>query len=136
MFFWAIHFLECFFSISNYIGSMNVDWTRINSFITEGDEEEMQWLREMIQTLIDNYEERLKELDTLTKNPDNSQLVSLLHQMKGVASNFGLDNLWRLTQEAELLLKAGNLDATLKETQKFSPIWQETKNELKTKLNI
>ena len=70
---------------------MHVDWARLNSFIAEGDEEEMQWLREMIQTLIINYEERLVELDEIIKNPDNAKLIALLHQMKGVTSNFGLE---------------------------------------------
>ena len=41
---------------------MNVDWERINSFIDEDNEEERDWLKEMIGTLISNYEERT-ELD-------------------------------------------------------------------------
>ena len=115
---------------------MHVDWARLNSFIAEGDEEEMRWLREMIQTLIINYEERLVELDEIIKNPDNAKLIALLHQMKGVTSNFGLETLRKITSEAENLAKANNLQSALAETTKFPLAWKETKAELKTKLGI
>jgi HPt (histidine-containing phosphotransfer) domain-containing protein len=115
---------------------MNVDWVRINSFITEGDEEEEAWLRDMIQTLIENYEERLTELAEITKLRDISKLVALLHQMKGITSNFGLEALRKITSEAESLAKANNLEASLAETAKLLPTWESTKVELKSKLGI
>jgi HPt (histidine-containing phosphotransfer) domain-containing protein len=66
---------------------MNVDWERINSFIDEENEEERDWLKDMIGTLISNYEERLAELNEIIKKQDNEGLISLLHQMKGITAN-------------------------------------------------
>ena len=115
---------------------MNVDWDRINSFINTEDAEELEWLKDMIQTLISNYEERLVEMNEIIKNKDNSQLTSMLHQMKGITANFGLETLKQITQQAETFSKADNIDLSIIETSKLSPIWQETKVELKTKLGI
>ena len=117
-------------------GYMNVDWKRINSFITEGDEEEQEWLRDMISTLISNYEERLAELSEIVSNKDNVKLTALLHQMKGITSNFGLEALRQITHEAEILSKATNFEASIAETSKLPPVWEKTKAELKDKLGI
>lgn len=131
MFFWEFR-LIC----PKEEGFMNVDWARINSFITEGDEEEQEWLRDMISTLISNYEERLIELAEITKGSDKESLVSQLHQMKGITSNFGLEALRQITHQAEVFAKASDLDASIAETLKMPPIWEKTKAELKEKLGI
>jgi len=115
---------------------MNVDWKRINSFITEGDEEEEEWLRDMISTLISNYEERLTELSEIVSKKDNVKLTALLHQMKGITSNFGLEALRQITHQAETFSKATNFEASIKETSKLPQVWQQTKAELKEKLGI
>ncbi len=115
---------------------MNVDWSRIDSFIDVDNEEEQEWLKDMIQTLISNYEERLVELEEFTAKKDNPGLIGLLHQMKGITSNFGLDALRKIIQQAETFAKANNLETALIETAKLAPVWQETKSELKLKLGI
>jgi HPt (histidine-containing phosphotransfer) domain-containing protein len=115
---------------------MNVDWNRINSFIDTDDEEEQAWLKDMIETLISNYEERLVELEEFTAKNDSAGLISILHQMKGITSNFGLEALRKIISQAESFLKANDLELASKETSKLSPIWIETKSELKAKLGI
>lgn len=115
---------------------MNVDWERINSFITEDNEEEREWLKEMIGSLLENYEERLKELDELFLSKDNEKLKSLLHQMKGVVANFGLEKLRLLTIKAEDLSKEGKVDESISVSKQFREIWIETKKELKEKLGL
>lgn len=115
---------------------MNVDWERINSFIDEDNEEERDWLKEMIGTLISNYEERLTDLNEIIKKQDKEGLISLLHQMKGITANFGLEKLRQITLSAESLAKGNNVSASILETQNLFKVWEETKSELKTKMGI
>ncbi len=115
---------------------MNVDWNRINSFIDTDDEEEQAWLKDMIVTLISNYEERLIELEEFTVKKDSAGLISILHQMKGITSNFGLEALRKIISQAEIFSKANDLESTYKETSKLVPVWTATKAELKTKFEI
>jgi len=115
---------------------MNVDWDRINSFIDEEDAEEQEWLKDMIVTLISSFEERLIELDAIMSKRDNVGLIAMLHQMKGITSNFGLERLRQIITAAEVFAKANNTDSALKEVSKLSPIWEETRVELKAKLGI
>ena len=115
---------------------MNVDWDRINSFIDEEDAEEQEWLKDMIVTLISSFEERLIELDAIMSKRDNVGLIAILHQMKGITSNFGLERLRQIISAAEVFAKANNTDSALREVSKLSPIWEETRVELKAKLGI
>ncbi len=115
---------------------MNVDWERINSFITEDSEEEKEWLKEMITSLLENYEERLKDLNLIFDSKDNVALKSLLHQMKGVVANFGLEKLRQMTIIAEDLCKEGKTEESISIAKEFEPVWQETKKELKEKLGL
>jgi HPt (histidine-containing phosphotransfer) domain-containing protein len=115
---------------------MNVDWERINSFIDEENEEERDWLKDMIGTLISNYEERLAELNEIIKKQDNEGLISLLHQMKGITANFGLEKLRQITLSAESLAKGNNHNASVLEAQNLFTTWEVTKAELKSKMGI
>ena len=98
--------------------------------------EEKEWLKDMIVTLISSFEERLIELDAIMSKRDNVGLIAILHQMKGITSNFGLERLRQIITAAEVFAKANNTDSALKEVSKLSPIWEETRVELKAKLGI
>jgi HPt (histidine-containing phosphotransfer) domain-containing protein len=115
---------------------MNVDWERINSFITDDDPEELAWLKDMIVSLIGNYEERLAELDAIAISKNNEDLTSLLHQMKGLVANFGLEAIRNITIEAEALSKENKFDESIAVTRKIRPVWVDTKKELANKFDL
>lgn len=115
---------------------MNVDWDRINSLISEDDPEELEWLKEMLTSLLENFEERLGELDILIASPEQAKLASLLHQMKGVTANFGLESLRSKIVTAEGHAKNNQINEAINISKELRSIWQETRKELKSKMNI
>ncbi|MEM7184396.1 MAG: Hpt domain-containing protein [Spirochaetota bacterium] len=112
---------------------MNVDWERIQSFASEDDPEDMEWLLGMLQTLIENTEERLSELDSYTKGNEVEKVRAHLHQLKGVAANFGLTNFHKTCLEAETMIKEEQVTQALTECSKLPGIWQDTRKELEDK---
>ena len=112
---------------------MNVDWERIQSFASEDDPEDMEWLLGMLQTLIDNTEERLTELNSYIESNEIEKIRAHLHQLKGVAANFGLTNFHKVCMEAEGLIKEDKVSEALEECAKLPGIWQATRKELEEK---
>ncbi|MCB1189851.1 MAG: Hpt domain-containing protein [Leptospiraceae bacterium] len=115
-----------------------IDWSRLATFADEDDPEDMEWLEEMLSTLIGNTATRLQELRQLIEDKNGAELKPLLHQIKGVAANFGLTKLQEVSAHAETLLKNGELDESIKESLTLQSIWEETQKELieKYKLQI
>ena len=109
---------------------MNVNWDRIESFASLDDPEEVEWLKDMIVSLIDNMKDRLAELEGVKKNPDATKSQSVLHQIKGVAANFGLENLQKLAAEAELKAKEGDIQSAITIADGIAPSWEDAKQEL------
>ncbi|MCB1159842.1 MAG: Hpt domain-containing protein [Leptospiraceae bacterium] len=112
---------------------MYVDWTRIKSFANEDDPEDLEWLKSMIQNLFENTLERLNELDSLMENRDLAKIQSLLHQLKGVAANFGLVILQNQCIRAETEAKEGNQEKSIEESKKIRGIWEDTRIELQNR---
>lgn len=112
---------------------MNVDWQRIESFADEDDPEDVEWLKDMLKSLIENTEERLGELNDFAQQRNFEKIRTHLHQLKGVAANFGLNNFRQTCIRAESMVIEGQQEESLIECQKLPPIWLETKKELQTK---
>ncbi len=113
-----------------------IDWSRLKTFADEDEPEDMEWLREMLATLIENTITELQELHKLIEQKNGVELKPLLHQIKGVAANFGLTKLQEASAHAESLLKNGELEASIKEALTLEAIWEETKQKLVQKYNL
>jgi HPt (histidine-containing phosphotransfer) domain-containing protein len=115
---------------------MNVNWTRIESFASLDDPEEVEWLKEMIASLIDNMRDRIADLDSLKTSNDTAKAQSVFHQIKGVAANFGLDEIQKIAAEAELKVKGGDLPSAIILSDKIAPLWELSKKELTDRFPI
>lgn len=115
---------------------MNIDWSRLETFADEDDPEDMEWLKEMLTTLLENTASRLNELYLCIESKNYPDLQPLLHQIKGVAANFGLLKLQKAAANAEALAKDEEFEESIKEAQTLQEIWNEAKQELIGKYNL
>lgn len=109
---------------------MLIDWDRINSLIDSDSEEDKAWLKDMIDTLLKNMEERIVNIQIYTKDSDHVKLKSELHQVKGVASNFGLMDLYELVIKSESLIHENQFDEAFQLSNSILDIWNLTKTEI------
>lgn len=112
-----------------------IDWSRIESLVDMNDPEDQAWLKEMITSLLENMATRVQNLDQLMVAKDPKDLQSELHQIKGVAANFGLAELSEVVVKAEALVKAGDVESSVTEGKKIPSIWEATKQELEKKFS-
>lgn len=112
-----------------------IDWSRIESLVDMNDPEDQAWLKEMITSLLENMATRVQNLDQLMVTKDPKDLQSELHQIKGVAANFGLAALSEVVVKAEALVKAGDVESSVTEGKKILGIWEATKQELEKKFS-
>ncbi|WP_246845417.1 Hpt domain-containing protein [Leptospira biflexa] len=112
-----------------------IDWSRIESLVDMNDPEDQAWLKEMIASLLENMATRVENLDRLMLSKDPKDLQSELHQIKGVAANFGLAALSEVVIKAEALVKAGDVETSVLEGKKIPGIWESTKLELQNKFS-
>ncbi|MCG9875444.1 MAG: Hpt domain-containing protein [Leptospiraceae bacterium] len=110
-----------------------IDWNRINSLIDSDSDEDKAWLKDMIDTLVSNMEERIKNISSYSELRDAIKFKSEIHQIKGVASNFGLMDLYDLVLKAEGLLQQDLPDEAFQITQSLVVVWEQTKQEIITK---
>ncbi|XDD48145.1 Hpt domain-containing protein [Leptospira sp. WS39.C2] len=99
------------------------------------DPEDQAWLKEMINSLLENMATRVENLERLMQTKDPKDLQSELHQIKGVAANFGLAALSEVVIKAESLAKAGEIDSSITEGKKIASVWDSTKQELEKKFS-
>lgn len=83
------------------------------------DPEDQAWLKEMVTSLLENMATRVENLDRLMQTKDPKDLQSELHQIKGVAANFGLAALSEVVVKAESLVKEGDVESSIIEGKKF-----------------
>lgn len=112
---------------------MYVDWTRIDSFIDEDNAEDLEWMKETILALKTDMIKKLTDINKFIQMRDQESLKSILHQLKGVAGNFGLDSLHRICIESESYIKTGNIEACIESAKNIESCWIQTKKELDTK---
>lgn len=110
---------------------MHIDWSRIESLVDIDDPDDRAWLKDMVVSLFENMTVRIQNLHQFMEAKQAKELQSELHQIKGVASNFGLSTLSKIVIDAEAKVKAGELDASIAECTQVLPVWEETKTELK-----
>lgn len=110
-----------------------VDWNRLETLQQTDDEDDIAWMKDMVVAVIQNIETRLSNLNEHLEKRKIEDMLSELHQTKGVAANFGLDRLRAATLKAETLLKQGDEEAGIDACSPLSSIWNETKLELEKK---
>ncbi|WCL48887.1 Hpt domain-containing protein [Leptospira sp. GIMC2001] len=115
---------------------MVIDWSRIEALIDGDKPEDRAWITEMIGTLRENMQVRMINIQNSIQIQDHEKLQFELHQIKGVAANFGLDKLFNLVLESENSLKSGNTDQGVDMASKIQLVWIETQTELDTKFPI
>jgi len=111
-------------------GSLLIDWNRINSLIDSDSEEDKKWLKDLIDTLLTNMEERMKNIQSFSQASDQEKLKAELHQVKGVASNFGLMDLYNLVVKSESLLHDKLIQESIQHTDSIIDVWNRTKQEI------
>lgn len=112
---------------------LNIDWSRIESLVDMNDPEDLAWLKDMIISLLENMTVRSQNLTQFMQSKDQKDLQSELHQIKGVAANFGLSSLSRVVIEAETKVKNGDIEGAIELCKEISPIWADTKKELEAR---
>ncbi|TGK32733.1 Hpt domain-containing protein [Leptospira gomenensis] len=115
---------------------MLVDWNRLDSLKQGDDEEEIAWLKEMVESLLTNMEVRIQNIVRFAEEKQEASLQGELHQTKGVSANFGLEDLRALVAEAEQFLKAGDFGSCNGLCLKSPSVWEQTRVELKKKFGI
>lgn len=113
---------------------MLVNWVRIEAFVDKSSEEDLLWLKTSIADLIQNLDGKRKQINSLMANSDYSLIQPILHQIKGVAANFGLEDFCNVAREAETLLKENQIKEFLSIMDRLSTLWESTKSELETRL--
>jgi len=112
---------------------LNVDWSRIESLVDINDPEDQAWLKDMIASLLENMSVRMQNLSQLVESKQAKELQAELHQIKGVAANFGLAAMSKLVVEAEAKVKEGDMEGSVSLSIQVPPVWEETKKELQAK---
>jgi HPt (histidine-containing phosphotransfer) domain-containing protein len=110
-----------------------IDWNRINSLIDSDSDEDKAWLQDMMHTLVSNMEERIKNISSYYASKESTKFKSEIHQVKGVASNFGLVEIYDLVIKAEDFLNQNLPDEAFQITQSLVVVWKQTKQEIITK---
>lgn len=114
---------------------MLIDWSRIESLVDMNDPEDQAWLKEMITSLLENMATRIENLGRLLVSKEPKDLQAELHQIKGVAANFGLAALSDVVIKAEGFAKAGEIEASVEEGKKIAAIWESTRQELEKRFS-
>jgi HPt (histidine-containing phosphotransfer) domain-containing protein len=97
------------------------------------DPEDQAWLKDMIVSLLENMTVRIQNISQFMQTKEQKDLQAELHQIKGVAANFGLSALSHVVVEAEAKAKLGEIDAAIELARQISPIWDDTRKELQTR---
>ena len=110
--------------------NMLIDWSRIEILVDGDKPEDRAWITEMVGTLNTNMETRMINIQNSIDNNEMDKLQFELHQIKGVAANFGLDKLYNLVVDSETLIKEGNGQEAIEKAKSIQSIWLATQNEL------
>ena len=107
---------------------MLIDQNRLNSL--RKSEEDEKWFQEMIQTLLENMESRLKNIQKAMDEKNDVHLQREFHQIKGMSLNFGLVEIGEKSEKAESLLKSNNIKEAKVIANNLKEIWEKSKEEL------
>lgn len=99
------------------------------------DPEDQAWLKEMITSLLENMATRIENLSRLLVSKEPKELQAELHQIKGVAANFGLAALSDVVIKAEGFAKTGDIETSVEEGKKIAGIWESTRQELEKRFS-
>jgi HPt (histidine-containing phosphotransfer) domain-containing protein len=116
--------------------SMIVDWSRIEVLADPDDPDDMEWLKETVRDLAVDIDKRLTEISDFVQKNENENLKATIHQLKGVASNFGLMQVFDICVLAEALLKEEKTQDGYEETKKLPDTWASTRIELRKKFPV
>ncbi len=115
---------------------MFVDWERISLLADPNDPEEQVWLQDTIQELVLDLNNKMENLSSLLNQKKVEDLQSSLHQMKGVAANFGFELLAKQTSQAEDFFRTSQFEKGAELVLQLKTTWENTKQELKTKFTL
>jgi HPt (histidine-containing phosphotransfer) domain-containing protein len=96
------------------------------------DPSDLDWIKDMISTLFKNMSDRMDNLVDFSLNHKHDKLKAELHQIKGVAANFGLKDLYDLVLDAETKVKNGIFSEATILIPKVLDTWDATKLELES----
>ena len=113
---------------------MLIDLERFNSLKDGDSEEETKWFLEVIGTLFENMVTRLSNIAQCIQDADHAKLQKELHQVKGIALNFGLNELASATTSAEQLCKDGKFAEAIAASAPVAGIWEKTKSEIEKQI--
>ena len=114
----------------------DVNWERVKTFANLDDPADLEWLKETAKDLQLTMESKIKTLNNLLTEPDRSVLSNLCHQMKGISSNFGLDQIHDISLRAEKILKLENWEDSLELLSQLDQSWKKAEKELIKTLNL
>ncbi|MCE9501063.1 MAG: Hpt domain-containing protein [Leptospira sp.] len=112
---------------------MYIDWSRIESFVDGDSPEDQKWIKEMMESLKENLQEKIGLIKNHISSGNEKGLLSELHSVKGATANFGLTELNRVVSEAERIMQNGDFIEACTESGKIEGIWIETLAELEKK---
>ncbi|HMV41917.1 MAG TPA: Hpt domain-containing protein [Leptospiraceae bacterium] len=115
---------------------MNIDWSRIEELISPEDPDDVLWLKGYLNDLIVAYDGYFTELNEGLNKRDQKNVISILHQMKGVAANNGLETVFSLIKDNEQYSKENNLDKVFSQRAILKENWDLTKKEIQKKFNL
>lgn len=113
---------------------MHIDWSRIESLVDTNDPDGEAWRKDILFSLFENMNVRIQNLKQFLNQKAAKEVQSELHQIRGVAANFGLATLLQVVTEAEEKVKLGELDACIVLCTQINPAWEETKKQLLEKI--
>lgn len=113
-----------------------VNWDRIKTFANMDDASDLEWLKETIQDLRKNMEEKIFQVQEALNQNNRESLGTICHQIKGVTSNFGLDRMHELSLKAEKFLKTEEWRESIPLFHELDSLWKSTDEEFHRVLNI
>ncbi|TGN19170.1 Hpt domain-containing protein [Leptospira idonii] len=97
------------------------------------DPDDQAWLKDMIISLLENMTVRIQNLNRFMQTKEPKDLQAELHQIKGVAANFGLAALSKVVIEAEAKAKEGDIEGAIVISGQVPSVWEVTRKELEVK---
>ncbi|MBE7412967.1 MAG: Hpt domain-containing protein [Leptospiraceae bacterium] len=108
---------------------MLVNKERLNLLKDDSSEVELNWLKGLIDQVVEDLESRMKTMSTINSN-NTKEIISELHKISGVAANFGLEDLHQKVSGLEKLAKNEKVSEAIDNFPSTRSIWEETKKEL------
>lgn len=115
---------------------MFVNWERISLLADPNDPDDQIWLADTMKNLALDLDEKIAQALRLAQENNIEELKANLHQMKGVAANFGFELLAKQASEAEDYFRNSHFEKGKELVSQLKTTWENTRQELKTKFSV